>query len=295
MQPITQSMVADISPADKLLPNLGILQGISLGAAFIVGGAAGAILTQKAGPRTVFKLAAGIAGCAALFGFFFLKESLPAERRTEKLKLAEANPLSNLSMLTKSRRSVGAAIMFLMFYTGLNGLQINLFNYTQHRYGWTKVQTISTQAISGLLHAISNAIGPRLLLPILGPKNLVRACTVAFTTALVCMGLAPTGFIFRISVVAASTCTAALPVLIGLIAGQAEDSESGATLSALESMNTLNRFFGYKAMTIIFGWVISEGRNLPGVSFLVAAAVVLSGAVVFEVLVDDDADVACGI
>jgi hypothetical protein len=38
--------------------------------------------------------------------------------------------------------------------------------------------------------------------------------------------------------------TMALPVCMGLIAGKAEGDEAGATLSALEAMNTLNRVFG---------------------------------------------------
>ena len=55
MLPITQSMVSDLSPAAELSKNLGRLQGLSVGAAFIVGAMAGGVLTQKKGPRFVFK------------------------------------------------------------------------------------------------------------------------------------------------------------------------------------------------------------------------------------------------
>jgi len=108
----------------------------------------------------------------------------------------------------------------------------------------SQVQTIGTQAISGLLLAISSALGPRLLLPKLGPKKLVRICVAGFAACLVGMGLAPTGQLFSLSVMCGSMFTMALPVCMGLIAGKAEGDEAGATLSALEAMNTLNRVFG---------------------------------------------------
>jgi DHA1 family tetracycline resistance protein-like MFS transporter len=46
MLPICQASVRDISPPDRLSHNLGSLSGLAIGAAFIVGGMAGGLLTK---------------------------------------------------------------------------------------------------------------------------------------------------------------------------------------------------------------------------------------------------------
>ena len=43
-----------------------------------------------------------------------------------------------------------------------------------------------------------------------------------------------------------------------------------------------------KAMTSIFGWGISDGRDVPGASFVVAAGLVALGGIAFETMVDEE-------
>ena len=43
-----------------------------------------------------------------------------------------------------------------------------------------------------------------------------------------------------------------------------------------------------KAMTSIFGWGISDGRDIPGASFVVAAGLVALGGIAFEAMVDEE-------
>lgn len=172
MQPLTQSYVKDISVPGSLQQNLGSLQGISIGLSFILGAATGGVLTQKKGPRLVFKIAGGIAAAAALIATVFLPESLPQSKRVSTVHVR--NPLSVLTVLGENPRSLGASLAFLGFWVGLNGLQSNLFNYGQHRFGWTKVQGVKTQAASGVILSVANAVGPRVLIPMFGARGTVR-------------------------------------------------------------------------------------------------------------------------
>lgn len=58
MLPICQTAVKDTSDPASLSDRLGTLQGVSLGAAFLLGGSLGGTLTEKASPRAVFATAA---------------------------------------------------------------------------------------------------------------------------------------------------------------------------------------------------------------------------------------------
>jgi hypothetical protein len=154
---------------NALLPHpFSSKKGLSVGLAFIVGAMGGGILTQKKGPRMVFKCAAAVAGVATLIAAVALPESLKLKLNLkldqeqqqqqgavagddikEKMKKNEGgvglggpttfslgNPFSSLRFLFfRSRASAGTALAFLCFWAGLNGIQINLFNFAQHKFG----------------------------------------------------------------------------------------------------------------------------------------------------------------
>ena len=287
MLPITQGMVRDISPPTDLETNMGRLQGVSVGSAFIVGAMSGGILTKKMGPRFVFKIAAGVAGLATLIALTVAPETLPAQRVQSPKSQSSGGPIKALRMLGRSRTSIGSAATFLLFWTGLNGLQINLFNFAQHKYGWDKVQSTKLQAMSGVLLAVSNGIGPKVLLPRIGLINTVRLGMFGMAICLQSMAFAASEFIFFASVCGASLCTVCLPVLMGTLAKEYPAEEGGASLAALETANTLNRVAAYRGMAWIFGWCIAEGRAkaLSGAFFAVGSVLVGLGAALFEVVV----------
>ena len=296
MLPITQGMCRDISPAKDLETNMGKLQGVSVGAAFIVGAMSGGILTKKMGPRFVFKVAASIAGLATLVALTVMPETLPlihglsASTSTSSSKSTSksaAGPLQALRLLGRTRVSTGAAATFLLFWTGLNGLQINLFNFAQHKFGWDKIQSTKLQAMSGILLAVSNGIGPKVLLPRIGVVGTVRLGMVGMAISLASMAFAQSERLFFASVCGASLCTVCLPVLMGTLAKEYPADEGGASLAALETANTLNRVGAYRGMAWVFGWCIAEGRSqaLAGMFFAVGSSLVALGAVVFELVV----------
>jgi MFS family permease len=128
--------------------------------------------------------------------------------------------------------------------------------------------------------ASSNAIGPRLLGPLFGERNVIRYGLLAFAASLVAMGLSPTGPCFVASVLCSSIATMCLPCITGVISREAHEEESGATMAALDQLGTLDRLVAYKGMSRLFAWGIGAGQ--PGAHFYAGALCVVVGWAVFE-------------
>ncbi|KAG8464807.1 hypothetical protein KFE25_010175 [Diacronema lutheri] len=280
MLPICQSAVKDITPPHKLVSQLGLLQGVAVGAAFLIGGMAGGILAKVKSPRHVFALASTAALLAGIAIALFAPETLPRPRRAPRVAWARANPLSAVRRLVGSSASFGASAAFLSFWLGLNGLQVNLYNYASFRFGWEPSTAVGLQAASGVVLALSNVLGPQLLAPRIGDAGVIRVGLLGFAACLAAMGLASSGRAFALAVLGSSVATMCLPGLTGLIAQQAPAGQAGAMLTALDSVSTLDRRIAYKVMSRLFAWGISNGR--PSVHFHVGCACVLAGWLLFE-------------
>jgi DHA1 family tetracycline resistance protein-like MFS transporter len=280
MLPICQSSVKDLSTPEQLVAKLGLLQGVAVGAAFIVGGMAGGILSKLRSPREVFALASTTALVSGVSIALLAPETLPNARRAPRVAWERANALSAIARLCESRTSLGASAAFLLFWLGLNGLQVNLYNYAAFRYGWEAPTAVGLQAGSGVVLALSNVLGPRLLGPVIGNTGVIRAGMLGFAACLCGMGLARTGGAFSLAVLGGSVATMCLPGLTGLIAQQAPPGQAGAMLTALDSVSTLDRLLAYKLMSRLFAWGI--GNNQPSLYLFVGSACVLAGWLCFE-------------
>lgn len=279
MLPICQSAVKDVSPSRRLAANLGVLQGVAVGSAFILGGMSGGILSANLPPRDIFKVASVVALVAGTLIGAFGPETLPAPRRAPRVEWGRANALAAIWRLVHSRAS-GATAAFLLFWLGLNGLQVNMFNYAKYRFGWEPSVAVGLQASSGVVLALSNVLLPKLLLPLVGEAGLVRIGMLSFGACLAAMGATKSGVAFVLAVLGSSVATMCLPGLTGMIATAAPPGEAGATLTALDSVGTLDRLVAYKLMSRLFAWGIGHGQ--PAAHFYAGAAAVVLGWAVFE-------------
>lgn len=155
-----------------------------------------------------------------------------------------------------------------------------MYNYASFRFGWEPSTAVGLQAASGVVLALSNVLGPKLLAPRIGNDNLIRGGLLGFAACLAAMGLSGSGRAFSLAVLGGSVATMCLPGLTGLIAQQAPPGQAGAMLSALDSVGTLDRLIAYKLMSRLFAWGIAHER--PSVHFYVGSGCVLAGWLFFE-------------
>ena len=87
------ALIADVSPPEERAQNFGLI-GVAFGMGFIFGPSIGGLL-GGIDIRLPFYVAAGLAGLNTLYGFFVLKETLPADRR-RKFEWKRANPVGHV-------------------------------------------------------------------------------------------------------------------------------------------------------------------------------------------------------
>ncbi|KAJ1627912.1 major facilitator superfamily domain-containing protein [Pavlovales sp. CCMP2436] len=289
MLPMCQSAIKDITPPEQLVQKLGLLQGIAVGAAFIVGGVSGGVLSKLRGPREVFALAASTALVAGILIALFAPETLPKHRRAPRVAWGRANAMAAFAQLGQTRTSLCASAALLLFWLGLNGLQVNMYNYANFRFGWEPSTAVGLQAGSGVVLALSNVLGPQLLAPRIGDTGVIRFGMLLFAVCLLAMGLSSSGAGFALAVLSSSVATMCLPGLTGIIAQSAAPGQVGAMLTALDSVSTLDRLLAYKLMSKLFAWGIENEQ--PSVHFFAGSAFVLLGWLCFEYMVKAAAEV----
>src|SRR6476659_9307534 len=94
--PTAMAYIADVTPKEKRAGAFGLI-GVAFGVGFVLGPAVGGLLGEL-DPRLPFWVAAGFSLTNWLWGFIFVPESLPADRR-KAFQLRRANPIGSLVLL----------------------------------------------------------------------------------------------------------------------------------------------------------------------------------------------------
>src|SRR5437016_12081409 len=94
--PTAMAYISDVTPKEKRAAAFGLI-GVAFGVGFVLGPAVGGLLGEL-NPRLPFWVAAGFSLTNWLWGYFFVPESLPLDRRKE-FELRRANPVGWLGFL----------------------------------------------------------------------------------------------------------------------------------------------------------------------------------------------------
>lgn len=273
MMPLCQAYVIDASPPDKRAANLGVFQGLSVGGAFIFAFPIGGILGAKFGPRVPLLIAAGIQLINALIIMFLTPES-HTPNVGAKIDLREVNPIGGLVRLFGGLPLLRVASLALFLASlGRSSLDAQFTNYVNIRFGWTQAQTGPLLVLVGLMLAV----GPRILVPLLGLKNTILSGLLFLAAGLVGTGLAPTPVRFVGSIAVVSVGCTCLPALQALMANLAKPEERGALLGAVGSLNELTGAIG----STLFAGLLAKFTGsdaplpIPGMHFLVGASLLL--------------------
>ncbi|WP_266159697.1 TCR/Tet family MFS transporter [Dyella silvatica] len=284
--------IADITPAEKRSAAFGVL-GSAFGLGFILGPGLGGWLGHI-DLRLPFWVAGGLAMCNFLYGFFVLPESLPKERRTARFEPHSAHPFGSLKLLRRYPQVLGLAVVLFLVYLAHFVLQTVFVLYADYRYGWGPQAVGFVLMFVGACDGFVQAVLTGRLTPRFGERRILLAGMLFGIGAFIVMGLAGSGALFLIGVPLVALWGMAGPPIQALMTHQVDPTEQGRLQGAISSLNSFAGIFGPFLFAQVFSLSIAKqsSLHLPGLAFLLSAALLVVGTVIVIRITRHTADLA---
>ncbi len=261
--------IADVTPPEKRAAAFGMI-GSAFGLGFMVGPAIGGVV-GNINPRLTFWAAAAFALINLLYGLFVLPESLPRERRTQRIEWKRANPVGSLRMLGSHHELWGLSWVNLVTYIGHEVFPNVWVIFCIAAFGWSTGSIGLTLTLVGAVAAVNQAtlVGP--VVKRLGERRVLLASLVVAVVGLALMGI-NNGFVFLVAAVIIS-----LPMYQAssqaLMTRRVRPEEQGELQGALGSLRGISMLVGPGIFSLTFAQFAGPWRSLGliGAPWLLAA------------------------
>jgi MFS transporter, DHA1 family, tetracycline resistance protein len=261
--------IADVTPPEKRAAAFGMI-GSAFGLGFMLGPAIGGGV-GTINPRLTFWAAAAFALINTLYGLFVLPESLPRERRTERVEWKRANPVGSLRLLRSHHELWGLTWVNFITYLAHEVFPNVWVIYCIAAFGWSTGSVGLTLALVGAIAAVNQAtmVGP--IVKRLGERRTLLASLVVAVIGLLLLG-ANNGVVFLIGAIVIS-----LPMYQAssqaLMTRRVGPAEQGELQGALGSLRGISMLIGPAIFTLTFAQFAGPWRSLGvmGAPWLLAA------------------------
>jgi DHA1 family tetracycline resistance protein-like MFS transporter len=266
--------IADISTPENRAQNFGMI-GAAFGLGFIIGPVLGGLLGGF-GARVPFFAAAALSLLNALYGYFVLPESLPAENR-RKFEWKRANPLGSFRHLRKHSAVSGLVASLVLIYISAHAVQSTWTFYNIEKFGWSKQLIGYSLGFVGLMIALVQGGLIRIVIPRWGNEKSVYTGLLFYSLGFLLYGFATASWMmFAFTVI---YCMGGItgPALQGIISSAVPPNEQGELQGALTSLMSATSIIGPPVMTNLFAVFTRPGAGVyfPGAPFLMAALLVM--------------------
>ena len=269
------SCIADLATPEERGKFFGIM-GAAGASGFVIGPAIGGLLGEM-GVRLPFIASAALALAGAVIGFFYLRETLPPERR-RAFSLARANPLGTLVQMGRNPIVLGfIAVIFFMQLAGQ--AQMSIWSYhTQLVFDWRLKDIGYSVALFGLIlafvqggltGAVISKIGPR--------KTALLGFLLASPTFFLFAFAQSSGFMI-VGIIFGSFGGLTFPALQQMMSERVAEDAQGELQGAIASAMSITSIIGPVIMTSVFStFADDEGVYFPGAPYLLAAMLSFTG------------------
>lgn len=272
--------MADISDKRDKAANFGLI-GAAFGLGFVLGPVLGGLLAEY-GTRAPFYGAAALAAANVLFGLFVLRETV-TEATRRPFTLSGANPFSALRAIAKM-----GPVTPLLWVVFLNHLANVVYPavwayFTVARFGWSPGMIGVSLAVYGISMAVVQGALIRPAIRLLGETKTIALGLGIEVIALLLVAFVPDGRLVMALIPISAIGAIGLPALQGLLSHIARDDAQGELQGVIASLASVSMIVGPLLMTQAFALFTSDSApfHLPGAPFVLSAALMFLGLVVF--------------
>ncbi len=269
------SYVADVTAPEQRAKRFGLI-GAVMSVGLMVGPAIGGPLGAWLGPSAPMYFAAAVTALTALLTLAVLPESLAAENRVTMFSLSDIHPFKVIADAFRHPDLRPLLLLVLLIGVPMAGTQANLsvFAIDVVRFGPTQVGLLVSAL--GMINVIGQGVLPRILVPRIGERRVVRLGLVGEGMGYAVLGvvgaivhapwLLAVGVLFWGAAEATTT-----PTLTGLLSASVSSADQGWLMGGLTSMNSAARVAGPLLAGLLY---FAVGHSAPywlGVVVMVAA------------------------
>ncbi len=271
--------MADITAPEDRARGYGLI-GAAFSAGFVAGPLLGGFLGEIS-PRAPFWAAAAMSGLAFVYGWLVLPESLALEKRMA-FSWRRANPFGAMMLLRSHPELTGLSVVNFLLHFAHHVFSAVFVLYAGYRYGWTAWQVGAVLALVGVLDMIVQGVLVGPVVKRFGDRATMVFGLFAGAAGITCMGLAPTGFLFMLAMFPNALWGLSMPTLQSLMTRHVSESEQGQLQGANMSVASIAGVASPLFFGAVYALTVAENSALPwpGLSFLIAALVLLSAALI---------------
>lgn len=273
---VASAYASDISTPENRAKSFGKI-GATFGLGFICGPMLGGLLGDI-NLHLPFYVAAALSFANLIYGYFYVPESLPEERRG-KFKLVSVNPFNALAKLARREDIRGLVITFALVTGAQMMLQSTWVLFTHFRFGWSPAENGVALFCVGVAAAVVQAGLLGLFIRKFGEVRLSLIGLTSGAITYLLYGLATQGWMMYVFILCNLLSFAAGPALQGIVSKATPANEQGELMGSLQSISSL----GSVLMPLLGGGILGAVSHLPpsdwrvGGTFFVCAAMQAAG------------------
>ncbi|QPC98958.1 TCR/Tet family MFS transporter [Qipengyuania soli] len=242
--------LADITPPEKRAQSFGTI-GMAFGFGFILGPAIGGFLGEF-GTRIPFYAAGGLALLNVVFGYFFLEESLPEDKR-RPFRLARANAFSALKALSGQSPRVLWLVAALALWQLAHLVYPSIWAYFAiAAYGWTEWKIGLSLMMVGITSALVQGVGIRVIVPRVGERGAVALGVASVCLAAFMYSIAWADWVVFLAIAAGGLQGLVMPSINALNSRAVDATSQGELQGATQAVGSLAAIVGPPFYTILF-------------------------------------------
>lgn len=272
--PTAMAYISDVFPKEKRAGAFGMI-GMAFGVGFVLGPGIGGPLGDI-DPRLPFWVAAGFSLANFVWGYIFVPESLPEDRRKD-FTLRRANPVGSLVLLRSHPELWRLATIQFLAYLSHNVFAIWAL-YAIYRYAWTQSTIGISLALAGACTALVSAVLTPRFVRRFGEQRTLYFGQFFGATGMLIPGIARSGAVYLASIPVISMWNISMPAAQSMMTHRVSEREQGELQGALGSLRSLSFLFGPGLFSWTFAWFINPERSfhLPGAPYYLGAALLFT-------------------